>query len=167
LHYCTRFQVQSGGMQCFASTTSTAFCSNMPKLRSLIAHSPHDLGALIHVPNELVQGLMSHQSYQSIAGSTPASTRSRPNRRRCSRALTHPQVEGLYHPVSSLLISNACDASLPSIICPNPPLQGKLLSRFTLPPGLAQLTALIHTPLRSALSGIFFARTPRIVQPSS
>ena len=78
LYPCTRFQVLSSGMQSFATTTSSTFCSNMPKLRSLIAHSPHDLGVLIHVPNELVPGSMSHQSYQCIAGSTPASTRSRP-----------------------------------------------------------------------------------------
>jgi hypothetical protein len=39
-----------------------AFCSNVPKLLPLVAHSPHDIGVLIHVPTARVVVVVSQQN---------------------------------------------------------------------------------------------------------
>jgi hypothetical protein len=39
-----------------------ALCSNMPKLKPLLAHSPQDIGVLIHVPSARVVVVVSQQN---------------------------------------------------------------------------------------------------------
>jgi hypothetical protein len=42
------------GMRSFAAASSFTFCNNMPKLRSIAAHSPHQIESLLQVTESLI-----------------------------------------------------------------------------------------------------------------
>lgn len=100
-------------MQTSAATTSTAFCSNMHKLRALVAHSPHKLDTLLHVPNARVPIAIS-LCFHSLAVSSPASTGSRlPTIRRHSSAPHATPLRPSHRIIPSARFSYAGGATAP------------------------------------------------------